>query len=342
MNNMRIFKYFSIIILLFILVIWLSGVFSSYQEFSGSIYNTYYSIKIRSKKSNANLSQQIKQTLDDINSKMSVFIKDSELNKINQSKAYTNIRLSADLSDVLKSAAKINLESDGYFDPSISPLIDVWGFGRNKNTTTPKDSKIKEILTYSKFNKLMFSDDYLTISKKDDRTELNLSAIAKGYAVDKISQLLEKSGYQDYIIDIGGEVKASGYRDNNKNPWNIGVSAPLKNKNSSAFVLTLTNTAVATSGDYRNFITAENGETFSHTISPKTGYPVIDKLASVTVLHQSCMMADAYATAIMAMGYEKGMQFANKYKIPIIVFIHQQDNRFDIKLSDTAQTLMGE
>ena len=106
--------------------------------------------------------------------------------------------------------------------------------------------------------------------------------------------------------------------------------------------MSLTNIAIATSGDYRNFITAENGETFSHTISPKTGYPVIDKLASVTVLHQSCMMADAYATAIMAMGFEKGMQFANKHNIPIIVFIHQQDNRFDVKLSDAAQTLIGE
>ena len=341
MNNMRIFKYFSIIILFFIFSLWFLGVFSSYQEFSGKIYNTYYKVKIRSKKTNSDLSQQIKQTLDDINSKMSVFIKDSELNNINQSKQDVDIKLSDDLSHVLKTSAQINFQSRGYFDPAISPLIDAWGFGRNKKAAPSNDNKIKELLSYSKFSKLKFSDDYSKVSKSDERTELNLSAIAKGYAVDKIAELLEKNGHHDYIVDIGGEVKASGYRDNKKNPWNIGVSAPLKNNNSNAFVLSLTNIAVATSGDYRNFITVENGETFSHTISPLTGYPVIDKLASVTVLHSSCMKADAYATAIMAMGHEQGLKFAQEHNLPIIMFVHQSSGDFEIKISDAAKSLIG-
>lgn len=337
---MRIFRYISIIVLLAVLALYLRSTFSDYQEFGGNIFNTYYRVKIRTPLNDKTLPSKIREALEDVNAKMSVFRQDSEISRLNQAKSGEAVTLSEPLSYLLKRAKQINRESRGAFDPAIAPLIDLWGFGPGSRRPEPQADELAEVLSYSNFNKLDFSPDFSTVSKADSRTELNLSAIAKGYAVDRVAAVLEDAGFKDYIIEIGGEVRLSGTRDDAGSLWNIGIGVPLKDSRANAMAIELSDYSVATSGDYRNFI-EENGKTFSHTISPQTGRPVKNELASVTVFAPQCMDADAYATAIMALGAQDGRALAEKLKLPVIFFLHTEDGGFAIKISSQAKKLIG-
>ena len=338
---MRILKYISIISVFLLPILGAVLYRPQYLEYKGNIFNTYYRIKIFSPKFNDDLPVEIKQILQNINNQMSVFIANSELNKINQAPADKKITLSEDLSFVLQKSSQIHHETEGCFDPAIAPLIDLWGFGRkSKKIAEPTPHEIEKKLQYSSFKKLNFYDDFKVVSKQNAETELNLSAIAKGFAVDKLAQLLETKGYKNYIIEIGGEVRASGSRDKTGNGWNIGVGVPLENSLANAFVVELSNLSVATSGDYRNFVIKGN-QRYSHTINPLTGTPVTNNLASTTVFAPSCMEADAYATAIMVMGEDKGTIFADNNNLAVIFFTHSTDNGFNIKYSAKAKQLLG-
>lgn len=336
---MRIFQLVSILIAIIVGSLYAFHKKTDIQTIEGQIFNTYYKIKLRSPKKLKNLPTQIEEALEEVNQQMSVFVADSEVSKINQANADKPIALSKPLSHILQASARINKESEGFFDPTISPLIDLWGFGKGHKFQNPTDEQINNILEYSNFNRLEFLSDYSYLIKKDSHTELNLSAIAKGYAVDKIASLLEDHKLNDYIIEIGGEVRASGTKDSQGQLWNIGLGVPLANSKANAFTIDVTDIAIATSGDYRNFI-EQNGKRFSHTISPKTGKPVVNNLASVTVIANTCIEADAYATAIMAMGYEKGIKMSEKLNLSVIFFLHN-DGNFDIKTSSAAKELIG-
>ena len=336
---MRIFQLVSILIVIIVGSLYAFHKKTDIQTIEGQIFNTYYKIKLRSPKNPKNLPTQIEEALEEVNRQMSVFVADSEISKINQANADKSIALSKPLSYVLQTSAKINSESGGAFDPTISPLIDLWGFGRGHKFQNPTDEQINEVLEYSNFNKLTFSSDYSSLIKKDSRTGINLSAIAKGYAVDKIASTLEEYQINNYIVEIGGEVRVSGNKDNKGNLWTIGLGVPLANSKANAFTMDITDISVATSGDYRNFI-EQNGKRFSHTISPKTGKPVVNNLASVTVLATTCIEADGYATAIMSMGYEKGLEMSEKLNLPVIFFLHNNGN-FDLKTSSAAKELIG-
>lgn len=337
---MRIFKYFSIIVLLAVLALYLRSTFADYQEFGGKIFNTYYKVKLRTPLGDKKLPTKVRRALEDIDTQMSVFRTDSELSRLNRTPAGEAFALSAPLADVLHTARQINQNSNGAFDPAIAPLIDLWGFGPSHSLKNPSPSELKRVKSYSSMSKLRFSADGRTVTKTDSRTELNLSAIAKGYAVDKIAQILEDAGYKDYIVEIGGELRLSGTRDENGKLWNVGIGVPLQNSRANAMTLELSDFAVATSGDYRNFIEVD-GQTFSHTISPQTGKPVQNNLASVTVFAPTCMQADAYATAIMSLGSDKGLKLAEKLKLPVILFIHAGEGGFTTQASSRAKELIG-
>ena len=337
---MRIFQTVSILVVIIVGSLYAFHKKTDIQTIEGQIFNTYYKIKLRPQKILIDLPKQIKIALEEVNQQMSVFVADSEISKINQASAGETIVLSPPLSYVLQTSAKINNESSGAFDPTISPLIDLWGFGKGHKFQNPSDEQINRILEYSNFNKLKFTSDYASLTKTDSRTQLNLSAIAKGYAVDKIATLLEEHNIKNYIVEIGGEIRVSGNKDSSGNLWIIGLGVPLTTSKANAFTMDITDIAVATSGDYRNFI-EKDGLRFSHTISPKTGKPVTNNLASVTVLANTCMEADAYATAIMSMGYEKGLEMSKKLNLPVIFFLHNNNDGFDIKSSAAAKELIG-
>lgn len=337
---MRLLKYFSIIAVVIGIGFCIRQGQPKYQTFSGRIFGTTYHIKIRAAHKDEELHGRIKAELALINAQMSVFEADSEISKINNAARGRNVILSENMGYLLRHAQKINRQSEGAFDPTIGPLIDAWGFGPGKKQKTPQPREIRKRLQYVGFDKLKFDKLFKTVRKTDSRTELNLSAIAKGFGVDKIAGLLEKSGYHDYVVEIGGEIRVSGFRDGAGTPWTVGISEPSEN-GSNAMAVEMASGAIATSGDYQNYRTAEDGTRYSHTISPRTGLPVRDKLASVTVFTEFCIDADAYATAMMSMGYEKAVSFADKYNLAAVFFTHDGRGGFAKSYSALAQRQMG-
>lgn len=340
-NNMRLFKYISILVVIALGTYLLFFRENPYQEISGRTFGTYYNIKIKTEHKNRLLTNRIKEELDKINSEMSVFEPGSEINTINETGAHQAINLSDNMAKLMRSADEIYRLTDGNFDPTVGQLVDLWGFGAGQHSDIPTDQQIKDTLKSTGFNKLSFANNYKIMQKSNADTLINLSAIAKGHAVDRVSAILKNAGYKDYIVDIGGEIYASGAREEGVNGWNIGIAAPnLDNApEENAAVIRLHNMAVATSGDYRNYY-YKNNKRYSHTISPQTGYPVEHNLASATVFDSNCMRADALATALMAMGEEKGLKFANKNKIPVIFFTRNEYNETKMISSNEAQKLL--
>ena len=288
---------------------------------SGQTMGTFYTIKINLHNKNNKLKDLVNLKLKLISKQMSVFDPQSEISRINQAKAGIWMDISSELSTVLKAASEIYESSGGYFDPTVGNLVNIWGFGPKGITKTPTDEQIRETLDYTGFDKIEFSEDFKQLKKKDKRVYLNLSAIAKGYGVDKIAELLKGEGYKDFIVEIGGEVVATGSRNSSGEPWKIGITTPESEE--TKLVIPLENMAVATSGDYRNFRYSDSdSKKYAHTILPQTGYPVENSLASVTVFHSTCMLADAYATAVTTLGEEKGLEYADKNNLAVIMITH--------------------
>ena len=332
---MRIFHYISILLFILVVGIFIYQYSPHYQIIKGDIFGTYYSIKIKTDIKNNEIKNKVKEKLKEINNTMSVFDTESEISKINQAPAGQQIELSFSMREVIKAADKVYRQTNGYFDPSLGRLIDLWGFG-SSSKVTPTAEEIKQALKSSGFNKLKFVNDFQYITKTNAQTMINLSAIAKGWAVDEIARLLDGEGYKNYIVEIGGEVKTQGYREHDE-PWSIGINKPAANSSDNILVMSLSNMAVATSGNYRNFYSSD-GKIIGHTISFETGEPAETDVASVSVFHDSCMMADAYATAIVAMGVEKGLDFANRQKLKVIIF----DREFNQHLSKSARKIFSE
>lgn len=334
---MRILKYFFLAAAAVVLIYLIFFRENSFQEIRGKAFNTSYSIKIKTPHNNAALSRKIQTELEKVNEQMSVFEPGSEINIINETPAKQTVELSDEMSNLLQQSYSIYKMSGGSFDPTVGKLIDLWGFGTKKTIEFPKDDEIKAALEQTGFNKIHFSSDYKNLKKDVGEVNINLSAIAKGYAVDKIAELLKKEGYKDFIIEIGGEVIAEGEKSEQTKGWNVGIKSPDSEEN--AAVVTMHNLSVATSGDYRNYFYYKD-KRYSHTIIPQTGYPVEHKLASVSVFHKSCMMADGLATAIMVMGEEDGLKFANRNNIPAVFFVRTDNNGYEMLVSQSAEKLL--
>lgn len=333
---MRRLHYISILTCIILLGVFLYFNLSAYQTIKGTIFGTYYTIKIRTNRPNPDLKTLIEAELGRINREMSVFEPESELSQINRASKNEEIILSSDMSEVMSAASEVFTQSEGWFDPTLGKLVDLWGFGAGPNQT-PSDQEIADAQKVSGFNKLIFDSRFSSLRKTNSATYINLSAIAKGYGVDKVAALLEACGYHDYLIEIGGEIRAGGSRSDKGEAWNIGINRPQSGSHDNVMVISASNISIATSGNYRNFY-QQDGKTFAHTISYQTGRPVLNDALSVSVFHDSCMYADAYATAIMAMGVDKGLAFADKYKLKVIII----DNQFASKLSHEAKRMFEE
>lgn len=333
---MRIFRYISIFLCLLLLGFYIYQTSPHYQIIKGQIFGTYYNIKIRTDKKDNELKKKIEAKLQLINQQMSVFEETSELSLINQAPANSTLDLSANMRQVLRAADQVHRLSGGWFDPTLGRLIDLWGFGAGK-MQEPDEVAIKQALQTAGFKQLKFSDNYHKLRKSRQENYLNLSAIAKGFGVDQLAALLEEEGYHNYVVEIGGEIKTKGTRSPSGDSWNVGINKPIAGSTENAMVVSLSNIAVATSGNYRNFY-QKDGKTFAHTISFQTGRPVLSDALSVSVFHDSCMYADAFATAIVAMGVEKGLAFADKNNLKVIIF----DDNFQPRLSQAAKNIFGD
>ncbi len=339
---MRILKYFSVFLALAAVIWYLSGYKKTYQTINGQIFGTYYTIKIKSPKENNKLQKAIKEEFATINSEMSVFDINSEISEINRAPAGQWIALSPAMQKLLKNAYQIYQSSNGAFDPTTGRLVDLWGFGTTGGIQKiPDEEDIKETLATTGFNKIRFSNDYSRLRKQYAETTLNLSAIAKGYSVDRIAELMKSQGYTDFVIEVGGEVVASGKRADTANGWNIAIADPSGEDGKNLAVVTIKDYAVATSGDYNNFFYI-NDKKYSHTINPQTGYPVDNSLISATVFHKSCMTADGLATAIMSMGEKKADSFIRNNKLAVIMFVKDENGNISPIISAEAQKLINQ
>jgi len=295
----------------------------------GTTMGTTFSVKIPvlpDKVDRKDLKEGIAQILDGINRKMSTYLSDSELSRFNQNQSVDWISVSPEMLEVVVEAQQISHLSNGAYDITIGPLVNLWGFGpSDTGQKVPDALSIDELLqqTGSKF--LEFRREPHALRKKMASLYLDLSSLAKGYAVDRVAAYLESLGIKDFLVEIGGELKANGRKQDGQF-WRVAVEKPDPAQRSIGQVLELNNIAVATSGDYRNFFD-QDGQRYSHTIDPRTGKPITHRLASVTVLSNTTMRADGLATAFMVLGHEAGMRMAERERIPVL-FIIQTDQGF--------------
>lgn len=289
---------------------------------------TYYSVKYVNDFPSLSKEQsktEIEKILKSVNQEMSTYIPDSNISQFNKKPANQKTKIPKDFYNVLDYSLKLAKETSGSFDPTVGPLVNLWGFGPSKDRRKPSEKKIKEALKKVGYSKLVLekkSSDFL-LSKSQKDLYLDLSATAKGYAVDKISKMLISRQFNNHLVDIGGELKASGSK--NSDNWRVAIETPGLESGGIEKVVELKNTSIATSGSYRNFFT-EDGVRYNHTIDTKTGKSLRSDLVSVSVLHSSCMQADGLATALMTMGFEKAKEFAEdkKLKVYLIKYLEKE------------------
>lgn len=281
----------------------------------GSSMGTIYSIKYPGSEDEG-LKNAVDSLLSEISKELSVFDSTSAVSQINRNEV---TKLSREFIYIYNIAQRISKETNGAFDITIGPLVNLWGFGPNEEREITQ-KEIDSVKNFVGYQKLTIKDGLLV--KSDARIELNFNAVAKGYAVDRVADLLQKRGHSDCIIEIGGEVVARGSRY--KKPWRVGIQVPTKEKDGeieSRYIFLLQNRAVATSGNYRNYHEI-NGNRFSHIINPQTGLAEQSNLLSVTVIADDCTTADAYATAFMVMGMEASKIYLTKHPEYAAYFIY--------------------
>ena len=267
----------------------------------------------------------VDELLVDFNKAMSTYDPNSELSIINKSHSDQWQVISPDLYRVLSMALRVNEQSQGAFDVTVGPLVNLWGFGPDKsNDHVPGVAQINERLALVGSSALSLRQlDGLSELRLSVQRYIDLSAIAKGDAVDVIGLLLQQQGIDNYLVEVGGEIVAHGHKPGSA-PWRIAIEAPNDDGRSVQIVIPLSNMGIATSGDYRNFF-EQDGRRFSHTIDGRTGYPVNHKLASVSVLHSSVALADAWATALTVLGAEAGLALAEEYNLAAYFIVRHED-----------------
>ena len=280
----------------------------SVKNLQGYTMGTSYSIKYLGDIDRESLQKEVDDTLFAFNRIMSTFDSKSELSLINQNKSGEWIKLSVDLAWVLKEALRLSKESNGAYDVTLGPLVNLWGFGPNGERKIPGPSVIKQTQKMCGYDKIILQGQRL--KKLHPKVYIDLSSIAKGYGVDVVSRLLEQKGIVNYMVEIGGEINVLGDKDGDG--WRIAIETPQEGERNFLKILTINRRlSFATSGDYRNYFTQDDKK-FSHTIDGQTGRPVTNDLASVSILSsENCMQADALATMFMAMGKERALAFAD-------------------------------
>ena len=245
------------------------------------------------------------------------------MSQFNRLAANEWLRVSPDLAGIIETSIEISRLSNGAFDITVGPLVNLWGFGPEHNLDDiPASIEISRRKDLVGFQNIEMRASPPALKKTVDGLYCDLSAIAKGWGVDQVADLLEANSYNNYLVEIGGEIRARGFNVKG-NDWRIGVSSP-KETSEIEKVIKVTDVGVATSGDYRNYF-EKDGVRYSHTIDPRTGAPIQHSLASVTVIHPSCMMADAFATAIDVLGPVDGFTLAQENKLTVFMIYKTKD-----------------
>ncbi|MBO6658946.1 MAG: FAD:protein FMN transferase [Pseudomonadales bacterium] len=299
---------------------------------SGETMGTTWSVKVVSDDVDAS---ELQRLLDDrliaLNDVFSTYLPQSELSRLNQKSGISEI--SDELRLVLDVSQDIYQLSEGAFDVTVGPLVNLWGFGpEGPSNGVPSVTEIKAAMGNTGYSRVTVEGNRLN---KPEGLVIDLSAVAKGYAVDELAEILESLGLARYLVEIGGEVKTRGLNDRNQ-PWVIGIEAPDMEIRRLYATIPVTDQGMATSGDYRNYFT-HKGEVYSHTLNPKTGWPVQHNFASVTVLHDSAAYADGFATAFSVLGLDRTLAIAEANNLKVFAIIRGESG-FESK-SSTAMDI---
>ncbi len=293
---------------------------------SGRTMGTYYRIKLAELPPplrQDDLKSEIERILQEVNRQMSTYIPESELSRFNRYENDDWFTVSQEIALVVEEGLRIHQLTEGAFDITIGPLVNLWGFGpKGEQGEVPNPEDIKEALARvgSRHLQVRLSPPALKKSRND--LYIDLSGIAKGFAVDELARHLDSVGITGYMVDIGGELKTRG-RKKDGSPWKIAVESPIVDGKEIQKIVLLHDSAMATSGDYRNYF-EKDGQRYSHEIDPATGRPIRHNLASVTVVDYSCMRADALATALLVLGPDKGFELAQREKLATLFLIKER------------------
>jgi thiamine biosynthesis lipoprotein len=293
----------------------------------GQTMGTTWSIKAVDCQENqcADLQPIIERRLEALNHSLSHFEPDSEIALFNQSSDSGWMPVSQDTATVVAYALSVSKLSGGAFDITLARAINAWGFGNVEAGEIPEAAALLEVRSHTGYEKLELRQSPRALRKLDPRVQINLSAIAKGYAVDQLVYVLEARGLDRFMVEIGGEIRTAGNRADGQ-PWRIGIQPPTEYMQIE-YIVTPGDAAVATSGDYRNFYMLD-GRRISHTIDPATAQPILNQIASASVIAPDAMQADALATALMVMGPDEASRFAQQHDIAMLLLVR---NGQDVK-----------
>lgn len=310
---------------------------------SGSTMGTSYSIQVVGLPPSIEpqqLQSDIDAELERVNDLMSTYREGSELSRFNRSRSIDWLAVAPALASLVQEALGMSEASGGAFDATVGPLVNLWGFGPGGGRdSVPSDAQIAQAQTKVGYDKLFVRADPPALKKSEPELYLDLSAIAKGYGVDRIAELLDDAGVTNYLVEIGGELRGLGHNGRGR-PWRIAVERPAPGVREPYGIVELRGGAMATSGDYRNFF-EQGGKLYSHTIDPRTGRPVTHELASVTVLAPTTARADALATAFLVLGPKKGLALAERLQTAAF-FILRTPNGYSELQTSAFQAYQGE
>ena len=269
-----------------------------------------------------NVQEVIQSQLNIVNILMSTYQPDSEVSRFNRS-GTEPFEISKDTALVIQAAMDMHQKSEGAFDITIGPVVNAWGFGFPPSLKEPTEEFIQSLKDRVGSNHLTLTGG--TLQKDTAYTEIDLSAIAKGYAVDKVSRALLELGYENFLVEVGGEIYTRGTKAGD--PWLVGIEQPTTEQGVVQLVVPLDNSALATSGDYRNY-KIKDGVRFSHTIDPRTLKPVAHNMASISIIAPTVMEADAWATALNVMGEEEALRLAEAHDLGLFMLLREEDGTF--------------
>ena len=283
----------------------------------GKTMGTTYSVKLVNfphGTDKSKLAREIDGLLVTVNQQMSTYRPDSELSRFNAAAAATWLPISIDTRSVIDEALRVSRLTEGAFDPTVGPIVDLWGFGPGGGQQRiPSSEEIAAARESVGFAKVKTRVDAPAVTKHDSGVRLDLSGVAKGFGVDKVAEHLEARGISDYLVEVGGELRGSGHGPGGR-PWRVGIEKPTAVPGDLQRVVNLNREALATSGNYRIFF-ERDGHRYSHIVNPRTGRPVDHDLASATVVAAMTMEADALSTSLLVLGLEAGMRLAAEHGI---------------------------
>ena len=315
------------------------------EQIVGSTMGTTYSVQLPTLPDGLTvdtLLPQIEAELATINAQMSTYMDDSELSRFNAAPAGDWFPVSKELAEVVLAGIAMSDRTGGAFDVTVGPLVNLWGFGpAGRRGSPPSSEELQAAQAHVGYERLQARTDPPALRKEVDALYVDLSAIAKGYAVDRLAELLEDRGVTTYFVDIGGEVRTHGLKPDGS-AWTLGIEEPRADGRALARAVRMPDGAMATSGDYRNYFEV-NGKRYAHVLDPRTARPVEHGLASVSVFAASCIEADGLATALLVMGADEAFSFAEGADLPVLLIerrdgelVQRATSRFDALLESPS------